>query len=81
MTYDEIKTTWNARADERNQWDSLGEDEKIEWASSLALKYHPEPVAWYVTGCNTLLDEGDAKAEAKRCGGSAKAVPLYSIPG
>ena len=22
----------------------------------------------------------DAKAEAKRCGGSAKAVPLYSIP-
>ena len=55
-------------------------DDSTEWAFSLALKYHPEPVAWYVTGCSTLLDEHDAKAEAKRCGGSAKAVPLYSIP-
>ena len=38
------------------------------------------PVAWYVTGCSTMLDEHDAKAEAKRCGGSAKAVPLYIRP-
>ena len=27
-----------------------------------------------------MLDERDAKAEAKRCGGSAKAVPLYAAP-
>lgn len=38
------------------------------------------PIAWYVTGCSTMLDEIDAKAEAKRCGGSAKAVPLYTAP-
>lgn len=38
------------------------------------------PIAWYVTGCSTMLDEHDAKAEAKRCGGSAKAVPLYTSP-
>ena len=38
------------------------------------------PIAWYVTGCSTMLDEHDAKAEAKRCGGSAKAVPLYTRP-
>ena len=38
------------------------------------------PIAWYVTGCSTMLDEHDAKAEAKRCGGSAKAVPLYTVP-
>lgn len=39
-----------------------------------------EPIAWYVTGCSTMLDEHDAKAEAKRCGGAAKAVPLYAAP-
>ena len=79
-TYQQVVASWNAQADEHNQWGDLGEDEKIEWAFSLALKYHPELIAWYVTGCSTLLDERDAKAEAKRCGGSAKAVPLYSIP-
>ena len=36
MTYDEIRTAWNAQADEHNQWDELGEDEKIEWAASIA---------------------------------------------
>ena len=77
MTYEEIKTAWNVQADENNQWDSLSEYEKVEWALVLAL-YQPQPVAWYVTGCSTLLDEHEAKAEAKRCGGSAKAVPLYT---
>lgn len=33
MKYDDIKTAWNAQADEHNQWDELGEDEKIEWAA------------------------------------------------
>lgn len=37
-----------------------------------------DPIAWYVTGCSTMLDEHDAKAEAKRCGGCAQAVPLYT---
>ena len=32
MTYEEIKDAWNAQADEHNQWDELGEDEKVEWA-------------------------------------------------
>ena len=32
MTYNEIKAAWNAQADERNHWDNLGEDEKIELA-------------------------------------------------
>ena len=30
MTFDEIKTTRDVQADEHNQWDSLGEDEKVE---------------------------------------------------
>ena len=32
MTYNEIKAAWNAQADERNHWDNLSGDEKIEWA-------------------------------------------------
>ena len=36
MTYNEIKAAWNAQADEHNHWDSLGEDEKIEWAFDCA---------------------------------------------
>ena len=33
MTYEEIRHAWNAQADEFNQWDDLGEDEKIEWVA------------------------------------------------
>ncbi len=39
-----------------------------------------EPVAWYVTGCGRLLDEDEAKAEARRIGGTARAMPLYTAP-
>ncbi len=77
MTYVEIKATWDAQADESNQWDELGYDEKIERAFGLALKYHPEPVAWYVTGCSTLLDEHDAKVDVKRCGECESGSTLY----
>lgn len=30
--YQQVIAAWNAQADEYNQWDDLGEDEKIEWA-------------------------------------------------
>lgn len=36
-THDEIKLAWNAQADEFNQWDELGEDEKVEWAAAYAV--------------------------------------------
>lgn len=39
-----------------------------------------EPVAWYVTGCGRLLDEDEAKAEARHIGGTARAIPLYTAP-
>ena len=39
-----------------------------------------EPVAWYVTGCGRLLDEDEAKAEARHIGGTAMAMPLYTAP-
>lgn len=34
--YQQVIAAWNAQADETNQWDSLGEDEKIEWALKCA---------------------------------------------
>ena len=34
--YQQVVAAWNAQADEHNQWDSLGEDEKIEWALKCA---------------------------------------------
>jgi len=39
-----------------------------------------EPVAWYVTGGSRLLDEDEAKAEVRRIGGTARAMPLYTTP-
>ena len=35
MTYDEIKTAWNAQADDGNRWHSLSEAEKIEVCASI----------------------------------------------
>ena len=35
-TYEQVIAAWNAQADEHNQWDALGEDEKIEWAVACA---------------------------------------------
>lgn len=52
MTYDEIKTAWDVQADENNQWDSLSEYKKVEWALILVI-YQPQHVASYVTGCST----------------------------
>ena len=36
ITYEQVVTAWNAKADEYNQWSELGEDEKIEWAVACA---------------------------------------------
>lgn len=36
-SYREVIDKWNKQADEYNQWDELGEDEKIEWAMRVAL--------------------------------------------
>lgn len=35
MNIDKIIAAWNAQADYMNKWDSLGEDEKLEWAMKL----------------------------------------------
>ena len=35
MDYESIKEAWNEQADEYNQWDSLSEEEKVEFAYEL----------------------------------------------
>jgi hypothetical protein len=35
---------WNAQADEFNQWDDLGEDEKLEWTANRAAEWALEPM-------------------------------------
>jgi hypothetical protein len=35
MTRDEIIAAWSHQADYMNQWETLGEDEKLEWAMKL----------------------------------------------
>lgn len=42
-----VIAAWNAQADEHNQWETLGDDEKIEWAmkAARALRAGMEPVA------------------------------------
>lgn len=39
MTYDQVVAAWNAQADKHNQWEELGEDEKIEWALKCAYQF------------------------------------------
>ena len=36
---------WNAQADEFNQWDELGEDEKLEWTADRAAEWALEQAA------------------------------------
>lgn len=43
-----------------------------------------EPYGWNVPPMTQIyrgeFAEADAKAEARRCGGTAKAIPLYAVP-
>lgn len=36
-SYSDVVDLWNKHADEHNQWDALGEDEKIVWAVKCAI--------------------------------------------
>ena len=70
-TYQQIVASWNAQADEYNQWDDLGEDEKIEWAMACAKAAPPttgEP-RWYMVDKDGMAalctDMEDAEQEAK----------------
>lgn len=61
LTYEQVVVAWNAKADEHNQWDALGEDEKIEWAVTCAKAAPPAvveplgPVVSNVDGINERI--------------------------
>ena len=42
MTIDDVILIWNSQADEFNQWDSLGMDEKFDFLLILLKKYHEQ---------------------------------------
>lgn len=61
MKYDEIKTAWNAQADEHNRWDELGEDEKIEWAAIHAAAKARGPAPIFYSEARRKLGDLQAK--------------------
>lgn len=63
MTHQEIIDRWNAQADQFNQWDALGEDEKLEWAMALEREACAKAVENY---CGAWDDQGYALAQAIR---------------
>jgi hypothetical protein len=68
---------WNAQADEFNQWDALGEDEKLEWTANRAAEWALEQA---ITTCEAvhsqLSDEHDINgaAAASWCAASIRAM-------
>lgn len=63
MTHQEIIDRWNAQADQFNQWEALGEDEKLEWAMALEREACAKAVENY---CGAWDDQGHALAQAIR---------------
>lgn len=62
-TYQQIVASWNAQADEHNQWGDLGDDEKIEWAVACAKAAPPavvEPLTneQVAVACGWAADRG-----------------------
>ena len=64
----------------RSQADAEAALELLAAAPTTQPAPQQEPFGWYVTGCGRLLDEHDAKTEAKHIGGTASAAPLYTAP-
>jgi hypothetical protein len=61
MTDDEIRTAWNAQADDGNRWHSLSEAEKIEWAAIHAAAKARGPAPIFYSKARHELGELQAK--------------------
>lgn len=74
-TYEQVIASWNSQADEHNQWDALGEDEKIEWAVACAKAAPPttgEP-RWYMVNKNGMATLCTDREDAERAASDAQA--------
>lgn len=49
-------------------------------SDALAQQGEQQPYGWSHDGASRIMSEYDAKAEAKRCGGTCYAYPLYCLP-
>ena len=56
MTYDEIKTAWNAQADDGDRWRDLSEAEKVEWAAIHAAAKARGPVPIFYSEARGKLE-------------------------
>ena len=73
MTYDEIKAAWNDQADEHNHWDSLGEDEKVEWAFDCAASLNVV-TADLMEALNLIANAENSALDLAYCKGIARAA-------
>lgn len=92
-SYEQVTHAWNAQADEHNQWDDLGEDEKIEWAAKYgAAQALAAPAEVSDDVINTIADglfdhqqiggkvPGQDRDEFRELIGAAIAVFALSVP-
>ena len=68
-----IKELWNSQADHQNQWESLGEDEKLEFVAAHereeCAKIAEDKNTYYSTDCG--IDVATDIADAIRARGKA----------
>ena len=74
------KTRWNAQADQHNQWDELGCDEKLELVARTVLEISaPQPaVAWMTEDCERVITD-TTKRGLPRAVQAPYTVPLARI--
>lgn len=70
--YQQVVAAWNAQADEHNQWDALGEDEKIEWALKCADQFRG--ATKMMQTAQQALDWAGSHGEAVFMGGGMPAI-------
>lgn len=61
-----------------------GDSQEVQALRAALEQPEVEPYGWHVTGSNELLRgeyaQSDAESDAERCGGTARAVALYTAP-
>ena len=61
MKYEEIKTAWNAQADDGNGWYSLTGFEKVEWAARLGAEKERGPIPIFSQDAQQTLQHLQSK--------------------
>lgn len=57
MKYSDVVAAWNNQADESNQWETLSEDEKIEYTIEACAKIVDPKITALQTALQNMLDD------------------------